>query len=86
MNKKHLKIKQITSNFENEVLKQDHRRLSSDIEQMLSSPEIKKFEAFLRESMTHKQRLSDKFSQFTPITQKQQDLYCEDELKWNRTE
>ncbi|CAD8148366.1 unnamed protein product [Paramecium octaurelia] len=86
MNKKHLQLKQITSDLESENRKQDYKRLSSEIEQMLSSPEIKKFEAFLIESLTFKQRLSEKFSQFTPITLKQTSFQCEDDLRWNRSE
>lgn len=38
------------------------RNQELEIEEMLTSPELKKFEAFLFESMNYKQKLSEKFS------------------------
>ncbi|CAD8205618.1 unnamed protein product [Paramecium octaurelia] len=59
-------------------------RHTQEIEQMMSSPEVKKFEAFLFESITCKQRLSKKFSQFTPLPPKVINVY-EGEFSLNHT-
>ncbi|CAK95047.1 unnamed protein product (macronuclear) [Paramecium tetraurelia] len=59
-------------------------RQTQEIEQMLSSPEVKKFEAFLFESITCKQWLSKKFSQFTPLPQRVINFY-ESEFSLNHS-
>lgn len=43
------------------------RRVSAEIQTIISSPEVKKFETFLFESLTSKSRLSMKFAIFKPI-------------------
>ncbi|CAD8103662.1 unnamed protein product [Paramecium sonneborni] len=82
MNKMKLKLTQSTKDLNSKSDRSNQRNQSQEIEQMMSSPEVKKFEAFLFESITSKQRLSMKFSQFTPIPQKVNDIY-EDQFTWN---
>ncbi|CAD8168358.1 unnamed protein product [Paramecium octaurelia] len=82
MSKIKLRLAQSPSDSQSNQDKKNQQNQSSEIEQMMSSPEVKKFEAFLFESITTKQRLSMKFSQFTPVPSKVSRKY-EDEFSWN---
>ncbi|CAD8089974.1 unnamed protein product [Paramecium sonneborni] len=82
MSKMKLKLTQSQKDLNSKSDKSNQRNPSWEIEQMMSSPEVKKFEAFLFESITTKQRLSMKFAQFTPVPTKRNDIN-EDQFSWN---
>ncbi|CAK86817.1 unnamed protein product (macronuclear) [Paramecium tetraurelia] len=82
MSKIKMKLTQSPADSQSNQIKKNQRNQSYEIEQMMSSPEVKKFEAFLFESITTRQRLSMKFSQFTPVPSEVSRVY-EDEFSWN---
>ncbi|CAD8132682.1 unnamed protein product [Paramecium pentaurelia] len=84
MSKMKLKLTQSTKDQESNQDKSNQQNQTQEIEQMLSSPEVKKFEAFLYESFTNKQKLSKKFSQFAPLPSKVNSIY-EDEFSLNHS-
>ncbi|CAD8081894.1 unnamed protein product [Paramecium primaurelia] len=82
MSKMKMKLTQSTKDLQSNQDKKNLHNQSSEIEKMMSSPEVKKLEAFLFESITTKQRLSMRFSQFTPVPSKVNHIF-EDEFNWN---